>query len=72
MCGKRAFATREDAEAEMRWKLARKDNADGFARLPSRVQECENCDAFHITGATAKPAPAGKLRRRRQGGGGWK
>ncbi|MGI5203034.1 hypothetical protein ACQEU6_15845 [Spirillospora sp. CA-108201] len=71
-CRKKPFLTREEAEAEMRRKLERKDNADGFARLPSRVQECEQCDAFHITGASAKPAPAGRLRRRRKGGMGWK
>ncbi|CNF40785.1 Uncharacterised protein [Mycobacterium tuberculosis] len=70
VCRKRGF-TREEAERELERFRAR-DTGAGLERLPTRVQECEACGAFHITGVISKPAKAGKMRRRRQGGMGWK
>ncbi|MEU8119775.1 hypothetical protein AB0C21_13820 [Spirillospora sp. NPDC049024] len=70
-CRKKPFATYEEAEADMR-RYRESGNARAGSRLPTQVQQCEQCDAYHITGALSKPAPAGKLRRRRKGGMGWK
>ncbi len=73
VCGKKPFDTREDAERELRrYRQKRDADAAGFQRLPTQVQDCEICGCFHITGAMSKPAPAGRLRRRRKGGMGWK